>query len=354
MDSFLEYDSIHDDFGPINFVSTANFARALNKLTQSNEAENRQDIVCFVGPGPRAFTNAAFLVGAYMILFLEYKAEDVSKCFEIFDRDFFEDYRDASYSSSEFTISLLNCWRGLEHAKDEGWVSSPSSKSPYRWGMIDAEAYDHYDNPLHADLHEVVPGKLIIFRGPKDLGGLTYKDNLRDGAFISRDFSPEYCADLLKDLGVSTIVRLNRPQYDAAAFVSRGFDHMDLDFEGGSTPPPLAAARFFRAVDGAPGLVAIHGRESLGRAGTLAALHLMRSHGFGAREAMAWLRVMRPGAVLGEQQHYLVHVERTFKYVLAAFASPCADLSSLLRHRSPARPSDGPSRTLRAGERPKH
>ena len=279
-----------------------------------------------------------------MILFLEYKAEDVSKCFEIFDRDFFEDYRDASYSSSEFTISLLNCWRGLEHAKDEGWVSSPSSKSPYRWGMIDAEAYDHYDNPLHADLHEVVPGKLIIFRGPKDLGGLTYKDNLRDGAFISRDFSPEYCADLLKDLGVSTIVRLNRPQYDAAAFVSRGFDHMDLDFEGGSTPPPLAAARFFRAVDGAPGLVAIHGRESLGRAGTLAALHLMRSHGFGAREAMAWLRVMRPGAVLGKQQHYLAHVERSCKSVLAAVAASSASLESQRQPLSARRRGSGDGR----------
>ena len=37
---------------------------------------------------------------------------------------------------------------------------------------------------------------------------------------------------------------------------------------------------------------------------------LMRSHGFSAREAMGWLRIMRPGSVIGEQQHYLCAVER--------------------------------------------
>jgi hypothetical protein len=31
----------------------------------------------------------------------------------------------------------------------------------------------------------------------------------------------------------------------------------------------------------------------------------MRRHGFTAREAMGWLRIMRPGSVIGEQQHYL-------------------------------------------------
>ena len=43
---------------------------------------------------------------------------------------------------------------------------------------------------------------------------------------------------------------------------------------------------------------------------TLIALHLMRRHGFTAREAMGWLRIMRPGSVIGEQQQYLCSVER--------------------------------------------
>ena len=71
---------------------------------------------------------------------------------------------------------------------------------------------------------------------------------------------------------------------------------------------------FLAAADGAIGsgkAVAVHCRAGLGRTGTLIALYLMRRHGFGARAAMGWLRIMRPGSVIGVQQRYLCEAERT-------------------------------------------
>jgi cell division cycle 14 len=43
----------------------------------------------------------------------------------------------------------------------------------------------------------------------------------------------------------------------------------------------------------------------LGRTGTLIACYMMKHHGFTAREAIAWLRVCRPGSVIGHQQWFL-------------------------------------------------
>jgi hypothetical protein len=87
-------------------------------------------------------------------------------------------------------------------------------------------------------------------------------------------------------------------------------EHLCLPFEDQQAPTTATVLRFFAVADAAPGPVAIHCAGGLGRTGTLAALYLMRRCGFTAREAMGWLRVMRPGSVIGEQQHYLVAVER--------------------------------------------
>ena len=59
------------------------------------------------------------------------------------------------------------------------------------------------------------------------------------------------------------------------------------------------------------GAIAIHCKAGLGRAGTMSALYIMKHYGFTAAEAIGWLRVTRPGSIIGPQQHYLASMQQT-------------------------------------------
>ena len=240
-----------------------------------------------------------------MILRRESTTDQVLDVFDWLSESLVEPYRDATYSSPDFGLTLEDCWRGLERGKASSWLNHPALPESARWGMIDIDEYAHWGSPLNGDLHMVVPGKFIAFQGPKDLGPQAYSDELG-----YRRFSPSYYADILRGQGVTDVVRLNEAEYDGGDFVARGIRHHDLCFDDCTAPPARVVRRFLDIVDGAAGVVAVHCKAGLGRTGTLIALALMRSHGFSAREAMGWLRIMRPGSVIGEQQHYLCAVER--------------------------------------------
>ena len=292
----IQYDALCDDFGPVNMASVLKFARQLD--TELAQYPASRHFYC-VQEGQRALTNAVFLVGSYLILMLDWTSGSVSETFLWLEPEQYEEYRDATHSEPDFRLALIDCWRGLERGKTLGWVDRPSDEE-YMWGQIDQDEYSHYDRPINGDLHEVVPGKFVAFKGPKDLGGKAYSDDERG----YRSFSPSHYADIFNDLGVKLVVRLNEPEYNAEDFGQKGIQHLDLEFEDCTAPPADVVDQFMAAAEAA-GSVAVHCKAGLGRTGTLIALYMMKHFDFSGREAMGWLRIMRPGSVIGEQQHFL-------------------------------------------------
>ncbi len=51
----------------------------------------------------------------------------------------------------------------------------------------------------------------------------------------------------------------------------------------------------------------VHCKAGLGRTGVLICSYMIKHYGFSAEEAIGYIRVCRPGSVIGPQQHYLVH-----------------------------------------------
>ena len=274
----VQYEAYCDDFGPMNMSSTIDFIRLLDaELASSPDAK----VVVCADDGSRGLTNAVFLIGAYMIIKLEMSPAEVARRFRWLDPALIESYRDATFSRPDFRLHLEDCWRGLAKGRDLGWIGYGGSD--YLWGDIDVDEYRHYDSPANGNLHEVVPGKFVAFQGPRDLGGADYRDDAATGA---RAFSPDFYVEVLRDMKVETVARLNEARYSAAGFTSRGLVHHDLEFDDCTCPPDAVVAAFLRESEGA---VAVHCQAGLERTGTLIGLWLMRSRGFTAREAMGWL-----------------------------------------------------------------
>lgn len=135
-----------------------------------------------------------------------------------------------------------------------------------------------------------VPGKFISFSGP-----LNVTDKY--GSFTPEDYVP-----IFKKMGVTLVVRLNKPQYDKKKFTKAGIKHLDLYFLDGSTPPDHIVDQFLSAAEAEKGAIAVHCKAGLGRTGSLIALYVMKHTGFPPADFTGWIRIARPGSILGPQQ----------------------------------------------------
>ena len=108
------------------------------------------------------------------------------------------------------------------------------------------------------------------------------------------------------------MIRLNKAIYDKSRFTRYGFKHDDLYFIDGSTPSLEICDSFIELMERSKGGVAVHCKAGLGRTGCLIGCWAMKKYGFPAAAFIGWIRLMRPGSILGPQQHFMLEVEEQF------------------------------------------
>ncbi|KAL9100633.1 MAG: hypothetical protein Q9163_004019, partial [Psora crenata] len=114
---------------------------------------------------------------------------------------------------------------------------------------------------------------------------------------------------------VGLVVRLNSELYSPSYFTALGINHLDMIFDDGTCPPLHMVKKFIRIahemITVRHKAIAVHCKAGLGRTGCLIGAYMIYRYGFTANEIIAFMRFMRPGMVVGPQQHWL-HINQGY------------------------------------------
>ncbi|KAG6001751.1 hypothetical protein E4U43_001240 [Claviceps pusilla] len=316
VDDSLLYNAFHHDFGPLHIGHLYRFAIRFHDILGAKENKERP-VVFYSAADPRSRANAACMLACYMVLIQNWPPHLALAPIAQVDPPLMP-FRDAGYSQADYGITVQDVVYGVWKAKEEKCIDLDN---------FDLEMYEKYERVEHGDFNWITP-HFLAFASPQHtpVGKITEDSELypllpRDSdAVDAHPTLPQPFKNVLthfsdKDIGL--VVRLNSHLYSPSYFEALGIQHLDMIFDDGTCPPLTTVRKFIRLAHETITVkkkgIAVHCKAGLGRTGCLIGAYLIYRHGFTADEVISFMRFMRPGMVVGPQQHWLHLNQGTFR-----------------------------------------
>ncbi|EMR67505.1 putative tyrosine-protein phosphatase cdc14 protein [Eutypa lata UCREL1] len=219
-------------------------------------------------------------------------------------------FRDAGYSQADYGITVQDIVYGVWKAKEEGCCVLDN---------FDLDEYERFERVEHGDFNWITP-HFLAFASPQYTPVARITESSEAYAALPKTLAavdahpglPQPFKNVLSHFSereIGLVVRLNSPLYSPSYFESLGIQHLDMIFEDGTCPPLSTVRKFIRLAHETITVkkkgIAVHCKAGLGRTGCLIGAYLIYRHGFTANEVISFMRFMRPGMVVGPQQHWL-------------------------------------------------
>jgi len=321
IDNELVYWNFFLDFGPLNLGQLYRFCAKLNqKLSRSNSRLSDKIICFYSSTAPSKRANAIFLICAWQVLYLDRTPEEAFHGFQegadvvstsknssspptismtasgpVPTLMALPPFHDASPCACTYDLNIIDCLRGMVKARMYGY---------FDFSNFDVEEYEYFEQVENGDLNWIMKDKILAFAGPQ------YKKKVSPEGYCT--LTPSDYIPYFRRKNVGLVVRLNKKCYDEDEFRKAGIMHVEQYYLDGSCPPMKILQKVLSAFEAVPQnkAFAVHCKAGLGRTGTCIGAYMMKHYKFTAAEAIGWMRICRPGMVIGPQQHFLQDLEQ--------------------------------------------